>query len=428
MERQTTIIHRLGDGEAEQRGFYRLLHNEGVQTEEVKRYIYDDCLRQVEQGHHYLVIQDTTQPNFERNRANIRNKEGLGVIGDRRSLGFFLHPSLVLDASSGRCLGFSHIETWSRAENHPTKEERNFQRLPIEEKESYRWISSTQASRERLRTAGACMLTVIADREGDIGDMFKRREDAHLLIRSRVNRHIKEGRLYEYLSSEQCAGSYRFEIRGDARIGRATRTAKIEVRYAKIHVVSGGDTIEMYGIEAREVNAPAAGDAVLWRLLTTHEITSYEQACTIITWYGLRWNIEQVFRLLKQKGFDIESSEMETGKSLIVLTLLSLLTISKVITLHRVLRIENPQPINGAFTAHELLCLALLCRRYEGRTQKQKNPHPPDSLQWCAWVIARLGSWKPNEKSPGVLSILWGWLRFHEIYDGFVLAQNSFVS
>jgi hypothetical protein len=29
----------------------------------------------------------------------------------------------------------------------------------------------------------------------------------------------------------------------------------------------------------------------------------------------------------------------------------------------------------------------------EGNTERQKNPHPPHSLGWLAWIIARLGGW-----------------------------------
>lgn len=36
-------------------------------------------------------------------------------------------------------------------------------------------------------------------------------------------------------------------------------------------------------------------------------------ATQIVYWYSLRWRIEDFFRLLKKKGFDLESSELETG-------------------------------------------------------------------------------------------------------------------
>ncbi len=131
-----------------------------MEANHLKEYIYRDCQRQVEAGKHYLVIQDTTQPNFERNRANIGQTDGLGVIGDGKSLGFFLHPSLVIEAEEGRCIGFSDIQTWSRESAAKSKKERKYEALPIEERESMRWLAGHQNSQERLREAA--MVTTIA--------------------------------------------------------------------------------------------------------------------------------------------------------------------------------------------------------------------------------------------------------------------------
>ena len=98
----SVVIHRISGGEAEQRSYYRLLHNAGLDTASIKDYLYADCGRQVVPAAHYLCIEDTTQPNFESKRKNISNMEWLGLIGDGKSLGFFLHPSLVVGAGDGR--------------------------------------------------------------------------------------------------------------------------------------------------------------------------------------------------------------------------------------------------------------------------------------------------------------------------------------
>ena len=68
VERESAVIHpggapQLGEDESQQRSFYRLLHNDRLSTDDIKAYLYADCQRQVEAGQHYLVIQDTTQPN-----------------------------------------------------------------------------------------------------------------------------------------------------------------------------------------------------------------------------------------------------------------------------------------------------------------------------------------------------------------------------
>lgn len=399
-----------------------------MEIDELKSYIYSDCHRQVEASSHYLVIQDTTQPNFERNRANISDTTGLGVIADKQSLGFFLHASLVVEARSGRCIGFSDIQTWSRSALMPSKTERSYKSLPIEEKESIRWLEATQKSVKGLKAADK--VTIIADREGDISELFDRRGQAELLIRSRDNRLTNEGKLYEFLASQPLSGSFELALKGDSRKQTQARVAQIEVRYTKVHLQPKslkGKSIEVYALEAREKNPPSPQQAILWRLLTTHSIESFQQACQIIGWYHCRWNIEQVFRLIKHQGLNVEDSDLETGKALIVMTLMALFVASKIMLLHMTSKQEEPQPIAKTFSEDQLACLSVLNKKYEGNTQRQKNNYPPDSLQWCYWVIARMGGWKPQEKQAGVISLFRGYQYFYNVYQGWLLAKQ-FVS
>jgi DDE family transposase len=45
--------------------------------------------------------------------------------------------------------------------------------------------------------------------------------------------------------------------------------------------------------------------------LTTHEITTREQAQQIVAWYRVRWIIEQVFRSMKSDCLWIRDSQLE---------------------------------------------------------------------------------------------------------------------
>ena len=44
-----------------------------------------------------------------------------------------------------------------------------------------------------------------------------------------------------------------------------------------------------------------------WRLLTTHRVATLADALQITRFYRQRWTIEQLFRVMKTKGFDIEA-------------------------------------------------------------------------------------------------------------------------
>lgn len=438
------MIHKISDSEPEQRSFYRLLHNPMFDIDSLKNFIYADCERQIEHGKHYLAIQDTTQPNFERNRKNIHNKDGLGVIGDGKSLGFFLHPTLIIGADDRRVLGFSNIETWSRLptplmdkEDKPRWEAMQRAR-PIEQKESMRWIRSANRSKTILNKAS--MITNICDREGDIRELFSRVPDekTHLLVRSSSDRKVlvkQDGEqmetvfLFEHLCAQKEIGSYDLDVKEDPRIKRTGRVAKMIVRICPVILEGEGKLIPLYAVEAREdlSTVPIGEKAVHWRLLTTHEVTDLAKARIIIGYYAARWNIEQVFRTIKQKGFNVEQSDMETGKALIELTLMALLASVKVMLLHLSTKAEEEQPVKETFKQEELECLEALNEKFQGKTERQKNPYSDKTLQWCYWVIARMGGWKPSEKKAGVISLIRGYARFQRTFEGWMLWKESTV-
>ena len=432
--KQSVVIHQIADNQSEQRAFYRLLYNENLALCEVKSFLYLDCLAQVSASGHYLLIQDTTQPNFEKNRLNISDMDGLGVIADNKSLGFFLHPSLMVDADDKQSLGFIDIQTWSREVNTLTKAERKHRVnvTPIEDKESYRWISSIEAS--KLRLPAGCRLTCISDREGDISQLFIGipDENTDLLIRSNDNRCLKGGdKLYDHVDNLPIMGSYDLKIQGDKRINRQSRVAKINLKYSSVTLApakSKGKEIDVYVVEAREDSStvPVGEAPIHWRLLTTHQVENFQQACLMIDYYKERWLIEQVFRLLKNKGLQIENSQMETGKAIICLTLMGLYVVNKVMILHNASKETLPIAIKDSFSLKEVACLKSCNKKYEGNTIKQKNPHPQDSLQWVYWVLSRMGGWKPHEKNnAGVISIFRGYLYFQQILEGWQMANDS---
>lgn len=440
------VIHRISKDEAEQRSFYRMLHNSHLSQEEVIEYVVSDCLRQVESGRDYVIFQDTTQPNFERNRKNIEPHSGLGVIGDNKSLGFFAHPSLVMESGSGHMIGYSDVHCWIRqpkgtADRKTSCKSRDYRREPIEDKESYRWLDSARKSVKRLRAKGATgNITVVSDQEGDVYEVFQEDmgENAWVLARSKGDRKVivpgRQAPVYikEYLNENPATGYYELDMRGDARKNRKARKAKIALRFDKVcllaplRIRNKTKNIELYAVYARELpdSVPHEEKPIEWLLLTNRPIESQADAAALIQDYALRWNIEQVFRLIKQQGLDIEYSDLEQGQSIIKLFLLSLLACYQVAGLHQASKMETPALLKKMFTEQEKACLSAVCTDYEGKTQKQKNPYPKDTMQWAYWIVARLGGWKPNEKQAGVIALHRGWLKFQQLFEGWSLALS----
>ena len=164
------------------------------------------------------------------------------------------------------------------------------------------------------------------------------------------------------------------------------------------------------------------------RLFTTHEVTTVQDALQIIEWYNQRWYIEQVFRLLKMQGFQIESSQLETGWAIWKLTMLALLAILRIMQMLIAYKDDNEKSIDEAFTKDEQQCLEQLNQKLEGQTDKLSNPHKPVTLKWATWIIARLGRWKgyASQRKPGPIVLHRGFIKFYQLYEGWVLAQNFF--
>ena len=78
---------------------------------------------------------------------------------------------------------------------------------------------------------------------------------------------------------------------------------------------------------------------------------------------------------------------------------------------------ESQQNMIDCFSSQEVELIQKLSPQLEGNTEKQKNPHPKDSLAFATWVIARLGGWKgyKSHRPPGIKTISRGLLLFYQI-------------
>lgn len=357
-------------------------------------------------GRHVLAIQDTSEINF---RTTAERRRGLGEIGKGVGRGLLLHAMLALDADSKACLGLVAGHIWTRQGRVEVPHE---QRRP-QAKESWRWISTAERAKDVL--AAAAMVTVIDDREGDIYAKWASvaKQDFHLLTRSMHDRILADGRsMYEAAAGLPIVDISTFEL--VARANRPARQAKLALRFGRVTLkrphgpglAELPSTVELTLIEVVERNPPADVEALHWYLLTTHEVSDTAAAWQIVDWYKRRWTIEQLFRILKTQGLQIEDSRVETADRLLKLTAIA--AKAAVITLQLVQARDgqSAEPASIAFTEDEIHLLAALAGKYQGRTTLQSNPHPAHSLAWATWIIARLGGWDgyPRTK-PGPITI-----------------------
>jgi Transposase DDE domain len=413
-------LRRLAKGDrAEEVRFNRFLANKKVTTERVIE-SWGEGTAAAAEGRHILAIQDTSEINFS---TTAERRRGLGEIGKGNGRGVLLHPMLAVDAENANCLGLVSGQVWTRKGRRTVSHDKR----DLSDKESQRWITTALAAKPLL--AKAAMVTALGDRESDIFALYASVADErfHVIARSMHDRKLADG-IGLYAASEAMAVMDRRAIVLPARAQRTERVVPLELRFGAV-ILARPQTkslrhlpksLPLHLVEVREPDPQAGTEPLHWRLLTTHAVTNVEQAWRIVEWYKRRWLIEQFFRVLKTQGFRLEDSQVGTADRLLKLVAIAAKAAVITIQLLQARDGHGHQPIQIAFDANKIATLAALNHTIEARRKRLKNPHPPDSLAWAAWIIGRLGGWDgyPSSKPPGPITMRHGLEYFHAVDIG----------
>jgi hypothetical protein len=419
--RGSVCVRRLGGGlRSQQVRFGRLLDNSKVTIERlIEGWSQQTGLAAV--GRHVLAIQDTSEINF---RTSSEHRRGLGEIGKGVGRGVLVHAMLALDADHGNCLGLVAGRIWTR----PGRVTVTHDKRALEDKESERWVSTGMAAKTVL--ADARTVTIIGDRESDFYAAWAMlpRPNFHLISRVMNDRCLSDGSSL-YAASERfaCAGTRRADLRARAPHGPA-RAAVLSLRFGTVALRRPKgplqrhlpDSVSLTLVEVIERNPANGTEPLHWRLLTTHDVADAVAAWRIIDWYKQRWNIEQLWRIMKLQGLRIEDSQLATAERLIKLTAIAAKAAAIIFQLHQARDSGSAEPATVSFPDHEIAVLNALNARVEGKTMLQKNPHPKNSLAWASWIIARLGGWDgyPSSRPPGPITYKYGLEHFRVILIG----------
>jgi hypothetical protein len=415
-------LRRLSKGDrALEVRFNRFLGNDKVTAERIIESWSESTVAAVE-GRHVLAIQDTSEIHFN---TTSQRRRGLGEIGKGNHHGVLLHPMLVVDADNGTCLGLLSGEVWTR-EGRQTVSHDNRE---LSDKESQRWVASAVAAKPLL--VGATKVTLLGDRESDIFALYAAAAEYnyHVIARSMHDRKLADT-VGLYAAIDAMAPVQRRTIQLPARAQRPARQVDLELRFGAIELARPQSkflrhlpkSLHLAVVDVREINTDPDVEPLHWRLLTSHEVASADDAWRIVEWYKQRWIIEQFFRVLKTQGFRLEDSQIGTADRL--LKLVAIAAKAAVITI-QLLQARNggQQPLRLAFNASEIDALAALNQQLEARSKRLKNPHPSDTLAWAAWIIGRLGGWDgyQSSKPPGPITFKTGLEYFHALAAGWRL-------
>lgn len=422
----------------------RFFNNDHVSVEGLLKANQQACVEACafEEGEHLLVCHDTTDFNFKDHAGlfSIQDPD-LGPTGHQGSeVGFFLHASMVLNAKNKFPLGFSDLLIWNREFGQATRQERQYKKLPIEEKESYKWLLNLRSSSELLRDHS--MVTHVMDRDADIYELFaeKRLPGHHLLVRWCRERNVvgEVDKVSAWLDEVSPSGSITLKVTGNDH--RRKRTARLQLGFGRITLKRPNNcskdyppSISLWVVQVKEYadSVPAGDRPIHWVLYTTHQVEDVLTALEVVRWYASRWTIEEFFSLLKTKGLCLEESQLEQGIALKKLCMMSAQVAMAIMQLIKDRKNEHNQSATLLLSKEDLRFVYALIKSLEGKTRAQKNPYPPESLAWLAWAIARLGGWKgyASESPPGPKTMSRGLRDFWQRFEGWKLLSgfNSFT-
>jgi IS4 transposase len=356
-----------------------------------------------------LLVQDTTELDYTHGRLEI---QGLGVLDHRDRRGMHLHVNAAF-TPEGCCLGVLDAEFLVRSPE-TIGQARQRMLLPIEDKESRRWLEGYQQACALRKQLVTTHVVSIADCEADIYEMFvagqldnnSRGRKADWVIRARHNRSLPERaedqgawcyqKLWSALESQP--ERFRYDIQLQSTPKRKARRASLVVRAANVTLKPPYrkdqklPAVSLNVVLVQEIAAPAGADPVVWMLLTSLPIEERGQIERAIEYYTGRWPIELFFRTLKT-GCKIEELRLEAIERLQPCIALYLIVAWRVMYVTMLGRECGDLPVDVLFADPEWRSTWQVVRR-------QPPPASPPKLSEFIPLLGSLGGYLGRRRDP----------------------------
>jgi hypothetical protein len=432
--RPTASIPAACSGRAEMVAAYRFCENENTSFESVLQ-CHIDATRQRMAGQTVVLLaQDTTEINVTRPEQQVA---GAGPLDGDSRRGALLHLVHAF-TPDGTPLGTISGTAWMREEKPINRSLSRAERaaIPIEEKESNRWVETLRKMHEESRRCPATQLICVADSEADIYEVLvegtQEPQSADFIVRACQNRALLcengqnsgEKCIREYVLEQPALFGKTIHVRGrkakvacetrGRRQPRESRKAEVVVRAARVTLRPPWrpdrklPSVTVNVVLIGEVNPPPGDEPVEWLLVTSLPIDGVEQVQQIVQYYCVRWMIEIFFRVLKS-GCRVEERLFEYMDRL--LTCLAVYVIVAWRTLY-VCRLGRSCP--------EMDCEAVF-EPAEWKSAwkvvyRQDPPAQPPALGVFIRLVAQLGGYVNRKRAapPGPQTLWIGLQRVHD--------------
>jgi hypothetical protein len=405
---------------------YRFFDNDSVEPEAILAAHTRATLQRVREHPLVLCAQDTTYLNYSTHPRT----EGLGPIGNNRdkTIGLLLHSTLAL-TPQGQALGMLHAQPSVRSKQRFGRCSTERNRLKVADKESQKWLDSHEACQQHAAQCPDTMLVNLADREGDLYELFaaalapREGPRVHVLVRAQHNRQVAHPQHYLWDALAAQGVSARLQVKVPRqKNGPPARVAILSVRFAQVTLLAPclkehQPCLTLWAVEARETRPPRGVEPVCWRLLTTLPVRTVDEALEKVRWYAQRWQIEIIHKILKS-GCRLEQRQLGSAARLRRVAMVDLIVAWRVLGLTKAARATPEAPASDWLDQHEWRAL---CCYFEKCSQPPATPPPlRQAVRWIAQLGGFLARRRDGEPGPVVLwrglqqlrAITAAWVRF----------------
>lgn len=381
-----------------------------------------------------LLLHDTTEFSYTRESVHAigilhRSFVGRDKAGQPRLhtvCGILMHSSLAVTVE-GLPLGLAAIKFWNRSKFKGTnalKRTINPTRVPIEAKESIRWLENVQRSTALLGEPARCIH--IGDRESDIYELFctAQASGTKFLVRTCVDRLADDGQhtIAAVMRRVKVKAVHRVEVRDSKG---AMSEAELHVKYHRLQVLPPIGKQKKYPplfltvIQAQEATKPKGRDRIDWKLITNLPVRSRKDAVEKLSWYAMRWKIETFHKILKS-GCRAEASKLRTAERIVNLIAVFCMLSWRIFWITMMNRVAPTAPPSVALTPLEQQLVDRLLPDHPSRQR------PKPTISRYLTKIARLGGYLARAKDPPPgNAVMWrGVSRLTDIGIGFLLGAR----
>jgi hypothetical protein len=395
---------------AKAKAVYRFFDHARVTMQSVLQGHYAATARRAQPEKVILAVQDTTELNYSLHPKT----ELLGPICDKKGLiGMLVHDTMAYNAQ-GTALGLIDVQCWTRDPDVMRQAQERYE-LPIEQKESSKWLASWKAAVELAGRCPESTVISVGDREADIYELFveaSKEARARLLVRAGQARRVQSdpeaedlSGLWQWMANRPVDGSLTLELPRTAK--RKARTAQLEVRFAQAQLHPPKrkpklGAVRVWVVSAVEVGAPPGQEPVEWKLITTVEIKSLAQALEVIEWYTQRFQIEVFHRTLKS-GCKIEDRQLGNADRIEGCLAVDMVVAWRLVHLTKLGREVPDVPCTVFFEEAQWKALVAFV------TEDGREPAQPPTLREAIRMMAmRLGGFlgRKSDGEPGT-EVLW---------------------